>query len=262
MKLLPLVLSAKREDWRMNDSASEDADAEFSLVKKKVRERDSNTCKFCGFKQNKADYYIQVHHRNDDHHDNRMENLVTACMHCHAVQHIGLWGSAGEAVIIYLPEWPQAFLNDMCRVVLVAKKFQTKIEGEVRLASERNPKGQAPAHLNERLKSAKTMSDAAQALFDRLRARELDAQLRLGTSDPSDLGTALLHTPEDAYGRRHQPLAPFRLLLLGHHHPGGRAESPIDKMQEITDGWLAPGGPFAGLEPAGWTRLLQSSGPR
>lgn len=259
MKLLPLVLSAKREDWRMNDAASEDADMEFSTVRRKVRERDQNTCRFCGFRQPKPDYYIQVHHLDDDHHNNAMENLVTACMHCHAVQHIGLWGAAGEAVIVYLPEVPQHVLNHLCRVVLVANRYHIKIEGEVRAIAERSPTAPVPPVQSERLKSARTMATAAQSLFDRIRARETEAELRLGTSDAAELGTALLQTPEDMYQKRHLSLAPFRLLLLGQHKG---FESPIDKMQTIVDGWLAPGGPFSGLDPAGWSKLLHSATPR
>jgi len=257
MELRPLVLSCKVKNWRMDDAASEEADAGFQQVKKKVRERDRHTCKFCGFRQQKADYYMQVHHLDDDHHNNSMDNLITACMHCHAVQHIGLWGSAGEAVLIYLPEWPQYYLNHVCRAILVAKRFHAKLEADVKTA-DRGVRGAAPAALIDRANSARSMSERAEAIFARLRSRETEAEKILGTSNPADVANALLHAPDEVYDRRSDSLAPFRLLLLGHHHPGGKAESPIDKMQEITDNWLMGGGPFVGLEPSNWSQLLHS----
>lgn len=236
---------------------SSEADDGFKLVKKKVRERDKHTCRFCGFTQKTVDYYMQVHHIDDDHHNNSMENLITACMHCHAVHHIGLWGSADEAKIIYLPELPQFYLNHLLRNILVAKRFHAKLEADVRTA-ERGPRGGAPAALIERARAAKSMAEQAEAIFDRLRARDVEAEKRLGTSNPADVANALLHAPDDVYDRRGDSLAPFRLLLLGHHHPGGRSESPNDKMTEIVDNWLMPGGAFVGLEPSNWSKLLQS----
>lgn len=252
MSYLPLILSAKREDWRMNDANSEDADAEFKTVKRKVRERDQHRCRFCGFKQVKADYYMQVHHRNDDHHDNRPENLVTACMHCHAVQHIGLWGLQGEAVLVYLPEVDQFALNHFLRTIMVAQRFADKLAADAKVPA----KGSSPKQIGERLRGARKMAEQAQSLFDRIRACEADAQKRLGTSNPADVATAMLQMPDEAYAERHRFLAPYRLLLLGHHHPGGRQVHPHDKMPEIVDGWLAEGGPFRGIDPSTWKDLL------
>lgn len=251
----------------MNDSSSEEADNEFAAVRRKARERDDFTCQFCGFRHPKPDriggrdshYYMQIHHLDDDHHNNTPQNLVCACMHCHAVQHIGLWGSANEAVIVYLPEMSQMLLNHFCRVVLVAKRFQAKAESDLRTQQERARGGPPDQHITQRLISARNMAEATQAIFDRIRAREAEAQMRLGTSDASDLGTALLHLPEEEYRKRHKAFAPFRLLLLGHHYPGGRQASQTDAMQEIVDGWITSG-PFSGLDPSGWARLLQPSG--
>ncbi len=63
-QLKPLFLSVKTLNWRMNDRHSQDADMEFSRVRKKALERDAYTCRFCGFKNNK---WQEVHHVNDDH---------------------------------------------------------------------------------------------------------------------------------------------------------------------------------------------------
>lgn len=258
--LLPLTLSCKVKAWRMDDAASEEADAGFLAVKRKVRERDDHSCRFCGFKQTKTDFYMQVHHRNDDHHDNRPDNLVTACMHCHAVHHIGLWGSAGEAVLVYLPEWPQHYLNHVCRIVLVAKRFHARLEGDAKMQVERGRSAGINPQMAERIKSAKSMMEYTSALFERVRAREVEAEKLLGTSDPADVANALLNVPDEVYQKRNQALAPFRLLLLGEHYPGGRTASPIDVMNEIVNNWMEPGGPFVGLEPSNWSRLIQSAG--
>lgn len=75
--------------WRRDDWMAADADAEFKLVRQKVLERDEHTCRFCGFR---APKWQEVHHLDDNHHNNDPDNLVTACMFCHMVHHLGLAG--------------------------------------------------------------------------------------------------------------------------------------------------------------------------
>lgn len=162
MKTLPLIISVKAKNWRGTDPESGGADAEFQMVKPQVRARDNDSCRFCGFRSPKGGYYMQVHHRNDDHSDNRPDNLVTTCMHCHAVHHIGFWGQdrgAGrEASIIYLPEISQAHLSHLCRTILVARRYCEKVVAD-------------PKEMEDRKQSARQIAESAEVLMDRFRSR-------------------------------------------------------------------------------------------
>jgi intracellular multiplication protein IcmJ len=238
--LLPLVLSVKAaNDWRMYDDAAGEADAEFKHVRLKVLDRDDRTCQFCGFR---APKWQEVHHRNDDHADNRPQNLVTACMFCHMCQHIGLAGRNKEAVLAFIPEIPQDRLHHVVRSILVVRRWADGIAADRR---------QRP----ELVKGARDMAESAQALETKLRGREADAQRLIGTSDPLELANILLQMAADAgalYDKRADFLAGIRLLPVGRRVQGGS-----DKMGEIIDSWLGTGGPYANLAPRTWVSLLK-----
>lgn len=117
--LNPIVLSIKRGRFRRDDLEAESADAGFGETKLAVQIRDAKTCHFCGFQ---ADKWQDIHHGNDDHHDNRRENLITVCKICHACHHIGLAGMNNGGSIIYLPEISQVELNRLVRAMYVIGK--------------------------------------------------------------------------------------------------------------------------------------------
>lgn len=58
---------------------------QWDKIRKVVLERDNHTCIACGHRALK---YMNVHHIEDSG-DNAPENLVTMCVACHAVMHIG-----------------------------------------------------------------------------------------------------------------------------------------------------------------------------
>lgn len=246
-KLLPLVLSAKASLTRMFDAEAESADSDFRHVRPKVLEQDNNTCRFCGFKD--KGLYIQVHHKDDDHHNNRIDNLVTACIHCHACHHIGLWGLRGEAVIIHLPEIEQWKLSHLCRTILVAQHFPIKLK---------QMKGEIPP---DRLNSAKRMEDAAKGLMARLEARAEAAVDLIGTSSPQDLANVLHQLPPELYEKRATLLKGLRLLIKGQHRP---KDGDLDILQGISLGWMErlkdKNGPYTGLLPPDWINLAALSG--
>jgi hypothetical protein len=59
--------------------------AAWKQLREKMLFRDRFTCQFCG---HRADKFMQAHHveRGDD---NKLSNLVTCCVACHAVNHFG-----------------------------------------------------------------------------------------------------------------------------------------------------------------------------
>mgnify|MGYP002661432851 FL=1 len=109
--LQPLKLAVKRSAWRPAGHY-ESTHANWSHVRGQILSRDRHTCVYCGFASEK---YQDVHHLDGDHDNNIPENLVTACMFCHATQHIGLCGKEGRGQLIWLPEMSQASLNHAVR---------------------------------------------------------------------------------------------------------------------------------------------------
>lgn len=238
---LPLVLSVKAANWRMHDDDSEASDAEFRHERLKALERDDRTCRFCGFK---APKYQEVHHLNDDHSDNRLANLVTACSFCHAVQHIGLAGKMKTAVLAWIPEIPQDRLHHVVRSTLVVSRWADGIEKDRR-------------QRQEVVRAATEMAQAAKSLETKLRARTAEAEKRFMTSDPLELGTILQQMANEGgalYDRRADYLQGLRLLPLGRQVQGGK-----DMMPEMIDSWLTTGGPYANLAPRTWLSLLNTA---
>lgn len=196
----PIILSVKRGRFRRDDQDAESADEAFRDNREQALTRDAKTCVFCGFQ---APKWQDVHHIDDDHHHNDIDNLDTACKLCHACQHIGLAGLNGGASIIYLPELPQASLNRLVRGMYVAG----------------------------RLGSEATKKQAAE-LFRFLVSREAPAVTALGSCDPVVLANALELAPREVYDQRISRLEPLRLLVK----PKSRMLTLSDKTS-VLDYW-------------------------
>lgn len=212
-----LVLSARRATWRGEDEASAQADERFKAVKPKVLKRDDFCCAFCGFKSRK---WQEVHHRDGDHHNHDPRNLVTICSFCHMVFHIGRVGLAGEAELIWLPELRQAELNHMARTCFVG------------------------------MRTKGLTNEGAEGVFSGLRIRAEEARRRLGTSDPADLGEALLALDESGYDKRAEVLDGLRLLPLGRKYVGER-----DIFPKMVDFWISKQGPYGASRPKQWRAM-------
>lgn len=211
----PLVLSAKRSTW----SADEMLDpAEVKRITDQVMARDQCTCLYCGFQ---APQDQELHHLDDDHGNWSIDNLAVICSFCHMSFHVGRAGLMGEAELIWLPEISQPALNHLSRAIFVA------------------------------LRSDDPVRQGADALYAALRARSDDARRRLGTSDPADLGEAMLALTPEAYERRADSLAGLKLLPLGR-----KIVDDKDVFPEVLERWVGPGGPFEKAAPQGWNALL------
>lgn len=236
-KLLDLFLSVKTTNWRMNDADSAAADDEFGKVRKSALERDKHCCRFCGFKANK---WQEVHHFNDDHSDNRLENLITACTFCHMCQHIGLAGRNKEAVLIWLPEISQSDLHHLVRTGLVATRTTEHIKNVSRAS---------PAVI----KAYREASDTAKSMMACFLDRQAEVEKLFGTSDPMEIGNAMLLLPDEIYAKRRDFLAGIRLLPLGRRYQGTE-----DVMAKQIDSWSEAGGPYIMLKPNAWVGLMKS----
>lgn len=233
-----LRLSVKSKNWRMNDDHSESSDAEFQIERKKVLDRDSYTCQLCGFKSMR---WQEVHHINDDHSDNRKENLMTICSYCHMCQHIGLAGRNEEATLIWLPEIDQDKLHHLVRTIQIAKRWADTA------TMARNVRSDV-------IRTAKSVSEGADSLMSQLKERSFLAEEKLGTNDLTELANIMLHMPDDLYEKRGDFLFGFKMLPLG-----VRKQNNDDIMTKMVDCWLEAGGPYVNLRPTAWLGLFKSS---
>lgn len=131
MQLYALQIGVKRTLSRINDPRADDAQAEFERVRGRIMERDRFVCRFCGIHTTPSNGhpsgYFEVHHLDDDHHNNRPDNLVTACPFCHMVFTAGLRGDnlglrhggnpTDSAHLLWLPGISQNLLNRLSHVV-------------------------------------------------------------------------------------------------------------------------------------------------
>lgn len=212
-----LVLSAKRSTWRADDEMRAMNDETFRQVKQKVLKRDHYACCFCGFKSAR---WQEIHHHDGDHYNNNPDNLATICIFCHMVFHIGRAGLAGEAELVWLPEVSQAALSHVARNIYVGMRA----------------KGVTAA--------------ASEALYTSIRIRAEDVRRRLGSSDPADLGEALLALDEKKYDSRAELLDGVRLMPLGRKYVGDK-----DVFPKVVDFWISAQGPFATMRPKQWLEL-------
>jgi intracellular multiplication protein IcmJ len=107
----------------MDDDESDLADREYIKVRRNVLARDKHKCQFCGFEvspnrtappeTSEASGYLEVHHLDDDHSNNDLDNLVSTCPFCHQVFHAGFSAKRGAATLAWIPEMSQASVNLM-----------------------------------------------------------------------------------------------------------------------------------------------------
>jgi intracellular multiplication protein IcmJ len=179
--LEPLVLSAKRRSWRMLDVHAGEHDRRFEQVRDSVLHRDDFTCRFCGFRALK---WQEIHHRDDDHANNKPANLVTACCFCHQCHHLGLAGVKRRGTIIWCPEIGQADLHHICRAIFVA------------------------------VANGGAQENAARSLYNALLARSTEIEQALGNifSNPAAIGQGFLEMSDAQYAQRGKALEGVRLL--------------------------------------------------
>jgi intracellular multiplication protein IcmJ len=137
-KLPPLIPSIKLKSFRQNSPESELLHRNYIDKRGKILKRDKYTCQYCGFTtipDRKASPdslefsgYLEIHHINNNHKDNRDENLVSLCPFCHQVLHVGFAGHSGRMRLIYFPWLSQEKLNILVNAIFVAIHRKGKYE--------------------------------------------------------------------------------------------------------------------------------------
>lgn len=224
MRFLPLVPSIHPSAWVADphdpgphDPGPHDAgpdDAGREDVARQVFDRDRHACRFCG---HRAARWQAVFHLDGDHDDWSAGNLVTACALCHAAQHLGRPTIDDEAVLIWLPDVSQAALNHVVRRIHLILHSH----GEVAYPGQ-TPRSHHPA-VHAALRAYHALAAEAVVLADRIH-----------TSDPRDLGAALLTLKPREQRRLPAALGGIRLLHKGRFFVGGR-----DVYPDILSAWSA-----------------------
>jgi intracellular multiplication protein IcmJ len=119
--MFDLVLGIKRSVSRRNDARAKEANKSFETVRREILLRDRMTCQGCGFSSvatnDRPSGGLEVHHIDDDHTNNKKENLVTLCPFCHMVFSLGRRGASFAGDLIWMPEVEQRDLNRLAHQV-------------------------------------------------------------------------------------------------------------------------------------------------
>lgn len=124
--MLALLIGVKRLLFRANDARSAAADAEYRAKRPGVVSAARGVCVYCGYASMTRN---EVHHVDDNHHNNAADNLVVACPLCHAYQHVGEPSKAGgvsgeglgaQTLMVAMPELSAQDLNHFQRALGVA----------------------------------------------------------------------------------------------------------------------------------------------
>lgn len=174
-----IIFSVKRKVWRQDDEGMESANDEYKKKRPAVLIKGGNKCVFCGFRSK----HTEVHHSNDNHADNRDENLDIADPLCHGTQHIGQVGSKRQGVFIHFAGLPQAEVNHLQRTIAVVLEMGTDAE-----------KTEAKALLQHLASRAELVSNA------------------WGSANPSDFGNALLRLRDEDLDKRVSAFTGMALL--------------------------------------------------
>lgn len=192
-----LLLGVKRGAWRVHDPDAESANDTYVRMRMDVLRRDHFSCQYCSFavhgEANAAPHtlaasgYLEIHHKNDNHRDNRFENLLTVCPYCHSVFHVGNAGARNTVNVIWFPWLSQEQINLMCNVAAVS------------IAREDEYAVQATGMLK---------------VLERYRG-QVDEILGPAVRDGANLGSALMslaHTHPQLYAQRARLLSNIRLI--------------------------------------------------
>ena len=85
--------------------------SEWKNIRKKILERDDNTCQYCGVRR---ETFMQINHVSGNPKDHSDENLEVICSACHKITHSGLWAVIFKTLDVY--EESKYNQNDIVRI--------------------------------------------------------------------------------------------------------------------------------------------------
>ena len=106
----PLVLGYDLS-WRTDEDKKFMKTSEWKNIRKKILERDDNTCQYCGVRR---ETFMQINHVSGNPKDHSDENLEVICSACHKITHSGLWAVIFKTLDVY--EESKYNQNDIVRI--------------------------------------------------------------------------------------------------------------------------------------------------
>jgi intracellular multiplication protein IcmJ len=217
------VLRVKKSLWRREDPESGGKPTVPPDIRKLVIERDRGGCAHCGFA---AEKWQEIHHLDDDHHNNDPNNLATLCPWCHGCHHVGFMGMSGKMRLIHLPGIRQTTIFHFVRILFVG----------------------AAIDFDDKMK----IGSACRSLYGILASRTKDVVAAFGpeSDNPAGLGNILLENevPEDRIagfrlipekGKVWQPLVQYWARSVFADHPpliwAGVLSQIEKKLNEVPD---------------------------
>lgn len=211
--MFELVPGVKRRRSRRRDPSAASADRAFETVRGEILHRDRMTCQACGFasvgSRERPSGGLEVHHIDDDHTNNRKENLITLCPFCHMVFTLGRRGAVFVADIIWFPDIEQRTINRLAHEVaflLWVRQSLLRGDEEVRiwLEGEEQVFDRVFDRAVERWRMLQTMG--------RSRLYSVFPDEQIGFTKPDLLYMLLVSCPAQEYEQRRSVLGGVRLL--------------------------------------------------
>lgn len=84
---------------------------------KRVHERDTKTCRYCGMYSPNGSA-LEIDHLDGDHTNWEIDNLVSACLWCHGCHHLEFSLAAGAQLVQW--DYPQAACSRMAQQIIVS----------------------------------------------------------------------------------------------------------------------------------------------
>lgn len=235
----PLEIRVKRTLSRKNDPAAQRASEAFAAARTSILERDAYTCQACGFSAPKG---MEVHHIDDNHHNNDPANLVTLCPFCHMYFTCGNRGGVFSAELIFMPILHPVAINQICHTVFAMENI---IEQE---------KQNKESKLNEEdMKKIKELKFNMHAIWNTIviqgkiglqyYAQKIFPQLA-EKNGIDILYNTLLIMPQQVYQKKKDILSPLRLIPK-------HSEFPKETLKTWANAWLQR------YPPSTWDALIQ-----
>lgn len=193
-----LILSSSRKSWKMSSVHGTVFDKIYKVPKYQkvwddVWERDSYKCHYCNFQSKK---HQEIHHLDDDHTNNLIDNLVTVCPLCHQNFHLDTLSVTNGGKIIWLPEMSQQELNYICRTLFIALD-----------AAEQMNEGIDTEKIPKFVKVANMFLSSFEE-----RGLQIEQHFRGNAQDPAIFATSLINMKPEDYEKRNKNIKNFKLL--------------------------------------------------
>lgn len=119
--MYPIKLNVNPHGWRL--FMQRKLDRRFEAFSQKIWRRDKFICQFCGLQSKRHQEIINL---DQNYHNNKASNLVTACGLCTQCFFLESVETYGGGILIYLPEVSQNHLNGFCHLLFTAMNNETK----------------------------------------------------------------------------------------------------------------------------------------